>query len=89
MRHEHEAGDLETSESDAHLDADAVVESMMTRTEAMAAYRPSTMIDFVEGREMEVDAIFEAPLRRAAELGAATPLLAMITGQMRILGRRS
>jgi 2-dehydropantoate 2-reductase len=62
---------------------------MMTRTEAMAAYRPSTMIDFVEGREMEVEAIFEAPLRRASELGVATPLLAMITGQMQVLARRS
>ncbi len=81
--------DLEAHGSDARLDADAVVESMMTRTEAMAAYRPSTMIDFVEGREMEVDAIFEAPLRRASELSVPTPLLAMITGQMRILGRRA
>ena len=71
----------------ARLDADEVVESMMTRTDTMAAYRPSTMIDFVEGREMEVDAIFEAPLRRALELGVATPLLAMITAQMRVLGR--
>jgi 2-dehydropantoate 2-reductase len=78
--------DLETHGVTDRLDADAVVESMMTRTDAMAAYRPSTMIDFVEGREMEVDAIFEAPLRRAAELGVATPLLGMIAGQMRVLG---
>ena len=79
--------DLEVQGSDTRLDADAVVESMMTRTEAMAAYRPSTMIDFVEGREMETEAIFEAPLRRASALGVATPLLAMITGQMRRLGK--
>lgn len=79
--------DLETHGVTDRLDADAVVESMMTRTDAMAAYRPSTMIDFVEGREMEVDAIFEAPLRRASELGVATPLLTMIAGQMRVLGR--
>lgn len=91
MRELCEAGnaDLEALGSAARLDVDAVVESMMTRTEAMAAYRPSTMIDFVEGREMEVEAIFEAPLRRASELGVATPLLAMITGQMRVLARRS
>jgi len=78
--------DLETYGVADRLDADAVVDSMMTRTDAMAAYRPSTMIDFVEGREMEIDAIFEAPLRRAAGLAIATPLLAMIAGQMRILG---
>jgi len=79
--------DLEEHGSSARLDADAVVESMMTRTATMAAYRPSTMIDFLEGREMEIDAIFEAPLRRASELGVSTPLLAMLTGQIRILGR--
>jgi 2-dehydropantoate 2-reductase len=79
--------DLELHGVADHLDADETVESMMTRTDTMAAYRPSTMIDFVEGREMEVDAIFEAPIRRAAELGVDTPLLAMITGQMRVLGR--
>ncbi|MDA0351115.1 MAG: 2-dehydropantoate 2-reductase [Chloroflexi bacterium] len=79
--------DLEVHGVAARLDADAVVESMMTRTDAMAAYRPSTMIDFLEGREMEIDAIFEAPLRRASELGVPTPLLAMIAGQMLVLGR--
>jgi 2-dehydropantoate 2-reductase len=90
MRELCEAGnaDLAAQGNDARLDADAVVESMMTRTEAMAAYRPSTMIDFVEGREMEVEAIFEAPLRRASEVGVAVPLLAMITGQMKVLGTR-
>ena len=79
--------DLELHGVADRLDADETVESMMTRTDTMAAYRPSTMIDFVEGREMEVDAIFEAPTRRAAELAVDTPLLAMITGQMRVLGQ--
>ena len=79
--------DLEAQGVDERLDADEVVDSMMRRTDSMAAYRPSTMIDFVEGREMEVDAIFEAPLRRASELGVATPLLAMLTAQIRVLGR--
>ena len=80
--------DLTAHGSATHLDGDQVVASMMARTEAMAAYRPSTMIDFVEGREMEVEAIFEAPRRRAAKLGVPTPLLATITGQLRILGPR-
>ena len=80
--------DLAAHGSATLLDGDQVVASMMARTEAMAAYRPSTMIDFVEGREMEVEAIFEAPRRRAAKLGVPTPLLATITGQLRILGAR-
>ena len=81
--------DLEAHHVTARLDADEVVDSMMTRTDSMAAYRPSTMIDFLEGREMEIDAIFKAPLRRASELSVPTPLLAMITAQMRTLGRPS
>jgi 2-dehydropantoate 2-reductase len=81
--------DLATHRTSARLDAAAVIESMMTRTDDMAAYKPSTTVDFVEGREMEVAAIFEAPRRRAAELGVATPLLIAITGQMRVLGARS
>ena len=59
----------------------------MARTEKMTNYRPSTMIDFVEGREMEVEAMFEAPRRRATELGLDTPLLKIITGQIHALGR--
>ena len=81
--------DLESHGVAERLDPDAIVESMMTRTNAMTAYRPSTMIDFLEGREMEVGAIFEAPLHRASELGVSTPLVATLTGQMRILGRRA
>jgi len=50
---------------------------------------PASVIDFLEGREMEVGAIFEAPLHRASELGVSTPLVATLTGQMRILGRRA
>jgi 2-dehydropantoate 2-reductase len=79
--------DLEDRGEDARLDADATVEEMMTLTDAMEAYRPSTMIDFVEGRPMEVDAIFEAPLARAQELGVPTPLMALMTAQMRALDR--
>jgi 2-dehydropantoate 2-reductase len=81
--------DLATHGASARLDATEVIESMMTRTDDMATYKPSTMVDFLEGREMEVAAIFEAPRRRAAELGVDTPLLTALTGQMRVLGARS
>ena len=57
------------------------------RTDVMAAYRPSTMVDFVEGLPMEVDAMFAEPLRRASALGVATPYLALIAAQMASLDR--
>ena len=67
------------------IDPEVMAGDMIAATDAMAGYRPSTMIDFVEGRAMEVDAIFGAPLRRAQELGVETPLMAMLAGQMHVL----
>ena len=63
----------------------SAAERMIAATDAMADYRPSTMIDFMEGRPMEVEAIFGEPLRRAQALGVATPLMAVLSGQMRAL----
>ena len=70
------------------IDEDAVVERMFELTDAMAAYRPSTMIDFVEGRPMEVKAIFGEPVRRARALGVETPYMALLAGLMRALDAR-
>ena len=80
--------DLEAQGQSVRLDGAAIARNMVAATDAMAAYRPSTMIDFVEGQPMEVAAIFEEPLRRASALGVATPLLALVTGQMRALDVR-
>jgi len=77
--------DLEAHGESGRLDAVADVEAMLTATDAMAVYRPSTMIDFVEGRALEVEAIFGEPLRRARALGIATPHLEMLTALLRTL----
>ncbi len=50
-----------------------MIESQIAATREMGAYRPSSMIDYVEGREVEAEAIWEEPLRRAARAGAALP----------------
>jgi 2-dehydropantoate 2-reductase len=42
-------------------------------TRPMRAYRPSSMIDYMEGREVEVDAIWRQPLLKARVLGVKTP----------------
>jgi 2-dehydropantoate 2-reductase len=54
---------------------EALVEKNIERTRPMDAYRPSTMIDFLEGRELELDPIWEEPLRRARQAGIAMPAL--------------
>ena len=45
------------------------------RTEAMGAYKPSTLVDFQAGRPLEIEAIWGEPLRRSAAAGALTPRL--------------
>ncbi len=77
--------DLAAHSEQARLDRSAVVDRMFQLTDTMGAYRSSTMIDFVEGREMEVEAIFGEPLRRAQFLGVAAPQLTLLTALMRAL----
>ena len=77
--------DLAAHDEPGRIDGAEMAERMIAATDAMADYRPSTMIDFMEGRPMEVEAIFGEPLRRAQALGVATPLMAVLSGQMRAL----
>ena len=49
--------------------------AQIKRTEAMGAYKPSTLIDFEAGRPLEIEAIWGEPLRRATAAGAAVPRL--------------
>jgi 2-dehydropantoate 2-reductase len=52
---------------------DGLIDSNVERTRPMGAYRTSSMIDFVEGREVELGPIWEEPLRRAREAGVEMP----------------
>lgn len=45
------------------------------RTEQLGAYKPSTLIDFEQGRPLEIEAIWGEPLRRATAAGAKMPRL--------------
>jgi 2-dehydropantoate 2-reductase len=55
------------------LPATAIAEQIK-RTEAMGAYKPSTLVDFEAGRPLEIEPIWGEPLRRATAAGALTPL---------------
>jgi 2-dehydropantoate 2-reductase len=44
-------------------------------TTTMGAYKPSSLVDFLAGRELELEAIWGEPLRLAKTAGAQTPLL--------------
>lgn len=77
--------DLAAHGQAGRLDGDEAIPAMLRATEEMAAYRPSTMIDFVEGRPLEVEAIFGEPLRRAQALGVPVPYITLLTALMRTL----
>lgn len=53
----------------------SLVETNIAATEKMGAYRPSMLVDFLNGRPLEVDEIFAEPLARGERGGASLPLL--------------
>ncbi len=60
----------------------AVALEQMKRTETMGAFRPSTLIDHLAGRPLEIDAIWGKPLRRAREHGIAAPELERLHAEL-------
>ena len=46
------------------------VEENIAKTKPMGAYRPSSLIDYEEGREVEVESIWGEPFRRGRDAGA-------------------
>ncbi len=55
--------------------SDELIEFNIERTRPMGPYKTSSMIDYVEGREVEVVPIWQEPLRRARAAGVAMPHL--------------
>ena len=48
----------------------------------MKAYRPSSMIDYIEGREVEVDVIWRQPRLKAQLLGMKTLEIERLLGEI-------
>jgi 2-dehydropantoate 2-reductase len=57
-------------------------------TPPMGAYRPSSLVDFLAGREVEVEAIWGEPLRRAQAAGAKVPRLERLYASLKKLTAR-
>ena len=51
------------------------VDTNIERTRSMGPYQPSSLVDFLAGREVEVESIWGEPLRRSQAKGVATPEL--------------
>ena len=77
--------DLEFHNENLRIVRESMIDSMFSRTSTMGAYRPSTMIDYMEGKAMEIESIFAEPLRRAESLGVQVPCLTLLTALLRSL----
>ena len=56
--------------------SDEFLERQFTRTVPMGPYKPSSLVDFLAGREVEIEPIWGEPLRRAQGAGVVMPRLA-------------
>ena len=57
----------------------------MARTPPLGAYKPSSLLDWQAGRELEVESIWGEPVRRAAAAGRALPRMEMLYFLLRAL----
>jgi 2-dehydropantoate 2-reductase len=61
---------------------DMFLDRQFTLTEPMGPYKPSSLIDFLAGREVEVDAIWGEPLCRGEAAGVRMPELKKLHGEL-------
>lgn len=64
-----------------HIEAE-VLQQQIERTRGMGAYSPSTLLDFLAHREIELEAIWESPLEAAKRVGVPVPELESLTQQL-------
>lgn len=64
------------------------LEQQFEVTPPMGPYQPSSLVDYRAGREVEIDAIWGEPLRRAEAVGVAVPKLAALHCRLRAVTAR-
>jgi 2-dehydropantoate 2-reductase len=64
---------IETSDKLGHAIRLSLIDHMIGFTRAMAPYKPSSLIDFLAGSEVELEAIWGEPVRRAKTAGIEMP----------------
>ncbi len=63
--------------------SESFIQAQIDVTPGMGPYRPSSLVDFLAGREVEIESIWGEPLRRAQAAGLAMPRLAALYAQLR------
>ncbi len=80
---------IETAGRLGHVIPLSLIDDMIERTRTMSAYKPSSLIDFLAGSEVELEAIWGEPVRRAKAAGIEMPLVERLYEELkeRIAGR--
>jgi 2-dehydropantoate 2-reductase len=68
-----------------HPIPDKFIEAQFTVTEKMGAYKPSSLIDYLADKPVELESIWGEPLRRGQTLGAKMPELAKLYAELAAL----
>jgi 2-dehydropantoate 2-reductase len=68
---------------------ESLVDTYISRTRTMGAYKASTLVDFERGQPLELESLFLEPLRRARHAGVATPRLEALCYVFTQLANRS
>ena len=58
-----------------HMIPEKFIQGQIDVTRPMGPYQPSSLVDFLAGRAVEIEAIWGEPLRRAQAAGAVLPRL--------------
>lgn len=69
---------IEAAGKEGHVIPREFIEEQVARTLKMGAYKPSSLIDYLEGREVEVESIWGEPYRRGLRSGASVGRLEML-----------
>lgn len=62
---------------------DEFLREQVERTRPMGPYKPSTLVDFVAGKPLEVEPIWGEPIRRARAAGVVVPAMEALYEQLR------
>ena len=68
-----------------HSISDEFIEGQFAVTKKMGAYKPSSLIDYLAGKPVEIESIWGEPLRRGRALGADMPELAKLYSELKTL----
>ena len=74
---------IETAERLGHAIPLSLMDDMIERTRTMSAYKPSSLIDFLAGSEVELEAIWGEPVRQAHAAGIEMPQVARLYQELK------